>query len=336
MPATGETALVALDWAASALRAFRLGAGGAVLERRHLPGGILRLRPGDTAKPADFERAFVSACGDWIAAAPGVPVIACGMVGGAQGWREVPCAELPADPVGLGSALGRVEAPGGAVWIVPGIVSRGELPGVLCGEETQVAGLVGELPSAECVVAVPGAHPRWIRVVAGRIVGFDTFMTGEVFEALATHTILSHTLRLGAPLDPVAFDRGLAVARSEDGRLGLLATAFSARTLGVDGALAAEAQADYLSGLAIGHELRGLEERRPGLLARAARIVLVGAPGLCDRYCRGLAAAGLPPPQVAEHATERGLWRIAVEAGLVSGGGMSAREPGRGHHQEAL
>jgi hypothetical protein len=35
-----------------------------------------------------FELAFDQACGDWLDAQPGLPVIACGMVGSAQGWRE--------------------------------------------------------------------------------------------------------------------------------------------------------------------------------------------------------------------------------------------------------
>jgi 2-dehydro-3-deoxygalactonokinase len=316
-----ETALVALDWGTSSLRALRLGGGGAVLEARRSPAGIQRLRPEATAGPADFARAFTAACGDWLARSPGTPVLACGMVGSAHGWREAPYLELPADPEALARALVTVEAPGGAtVWIVPGLRSPGELPGVLRGEETQVAGLMGQLPAGECLVGLPGSHSKWMRVAGGRMMGFDTFMTGEVFAALSEHTILSRTLRPAAGLDSHAFDRGLSVARSEPGRAGLLSTAFTVRALALAGRLPGEAQADYLSGLLIGHELRGLEEHRPGLLAAAARVVLAGDPGLCERYRRALAAAGLPPPMVVEDAAERGLWRIAVTAGLVPAG----------------
>jgi len=77
--------------------------------------------------------------------------------------------------------------------------------------------------------------------------------------------------------------------------------------------------------IALGWAARVLRAFR--LLARAARIVLVGTAPLCDRYCRALAAAGLSAPSVAEHATERGLWRIAVQAGLVTGGGAATRRP---------
>jgi 2-dehydro-3-deoxygalactonokinase len=319
MAASAETALVALDWGTSALRAYRIAPDGTVLETRELPAGVQRLRPGMAAEPADFARAFEQACGDWRTATPGAPAIACGMVGSAQGWREVPYLDVPTDPSALAGGLARVEAPGGPLWIVPGLRAPGEIPGVLRGEETQLAGMLDDLPAGECVVGLPGTHAKWARVAAGRILAFDTFMTGEVFEALAAHTILARTLRRGAAPDLPAFDRGVAVARSERGRAGLLATAFGVRTLGLGGTLGAGAQADYLSGLVIGHELRGLDELRPGLLARAARIVLAGAPELCERYRRALAIWDLPSPAVAERATERGLWRIAVAAGLLDG-----------------
>jgi 2-dehydro-3-deoxygalactonokinase len=325
MAPAAETALVALDWGTSTLRAYRLGAGGAVLERRALSAGIQRLRPGAAAAPADFARAFTEACGDWRAAAPGAPALACGMVGSAQGWREVAYLDVPADPAALAGALARVDAPGGPLWIVPGLRAPGALPGVMRGEETQLAGIVHELPaSGSCVVGLPGTHSKWARATDRRVVGFDTFMTGEVFEALATHTILARTLRLGAAPDLGAFDRGVAVARSDEGRGGLLSTAFSVRTLGLAGALGPEAQADYLSGLAVGHELRGLLELRPGLLAGAARVVLAGAPALCERYRRALGLFGLPVPTIADGATERGLWGIAAAAGLVQDGPAAA------------
>jgi 2-dehydro-3-deoxygalactonokinase len=139
-------------------------------------------------------------------------------------------------------------------------------------------------------------------------------MTGEGFAALCAHTILGRTMRPAAEPDLDAFDRGVAVARSPDGRLGVLSTVFSARTLGLVGALAAEAQADYLSGLLIGHEVAALDQ----LGERREPIVLVGDAALCEHFRRALAASGHAPAVIAARATERGLWRIAVAAGLVA------------------
>ena len=95
-----DTRLVALDWGTSALRAFRLDDQGQVLEQRHRPWGIMNLPPApaghtDTEPGSAFERALQDACGDWLAALPSVPVLACGMVGSAQGWREAKYLDAP-------------------------------------------------------------------------------------------------------------------------------------------------------------------------------------------------------------------------------------------------
>ena len=81
-----ETRLLALDWGTTSLRAHRLAAGGRALETRKLPRGILHVARDAAGGGGDagFDQAFEEACGDWVRASPGVPVIACGMVGSAQ------------------------------------------------------------------------------------------------------------------------------------------------------------------------------------------------------------------------------------------------------------
>ena len=261
-------------------------------------------------------------CGDWASADPGCPLLACGMIGSAQGWREAPYVEVPVSVDALGRALTSVATARGALHIVPGLIARGPLPEVLRGEETQVAGVLepgSGGPAADAWIGLPGTHAKWVRIRDRRVVGFHTFMTGEVFAALCAHTILGRTMRSAAAPDLGAFDRGVAVARSREGRLGVLSTMFSTRTLGLVGALAAEAQADYLSGLLIGHEVAALDQ----LGERRERIVLVGDAALCERYRRALAASGHAPATIAARATERGLWRIAAAAGLVAGAASS-------------
>jgi 2-dehydro-3-deoxygalactonokinase len=155
-------------------------------------------------------------------------------------------------------------------------------------------------------------------VEGARIARFYTFMTGEVYAALKAHTILGRTMKLPAAPDTAAFLRGVTVAR-EHGSAGLLATAFSTRTLGLTDQLAADEQPDYLSGLVIGHELAGLEAvlaRRDVALSTCAP-QLIGADALCERYRLALAQFGCNGAQIVREATERGLWRIAVRAGLV-------------------
>ncbi|MCY1556034.1 2-keto-3-deoxy-galactonokinase [compost metagenome] len=116
--------------------------------------------------------------------------------------------------------------------------------------------------------------------------------------------------------DMAAFERGLKVAGAPAGRAGVLSTVFSTRALGLTGELAPESQADYLSGRLIGHEIAALAEmlRQQGELPR---IVLCGEPALCRRYIQAMRHYGLGTPEQAQDATERGLWHLAISAGLV-------------------
>jgi 2-dehydro-3-deoxygalactonokinase len=320
--------LIALDWGTTSLRAYKLAAGGVVLEQRALSSGIMQLpktpRIINGRECTDgFELAFDEACGDWLDAQPDLPVIACGMVGSAQGWREAAYCETPANVANLGNSLQTVVSLRGTlVHIVPGVIQRSRLPNVMRGEETQVLGVLQNLPieaAADLLIGLPGSHSKWVDVVDGCITHFDTFMTGEVFAVLSEHSILGRTLKQGAAFDAQAFDRGVQIALSADGELGVLSTLFSARTLGLTGELSPTAQADYLSGLMIGHELAALAtvQRRRRNNPNLPSIILIGNAQLCARYSRALDACGFANVTLAEQATERGLWQLALAAGLI-------------------
>jgi 2-dehydro-3-deoxygalactonokinase len=320
--------LIALDWGTTSLRAYKLAAGGVVLEQRALSSGIMQLpktpRVLNGGECTDgFELAFDEACGDWLDAQPDLPVIACGMVGSAQGWREAAYCETPANVANLGNSLQIVVSlRGTVVHIVPGVIQRSRLPNVMRGEETQVLGVLQNLPieaGADLLIGLPGSHSKWVDVVDGCITHFDTFMTGEVFAVLSEHSILGRTQQHSATFDAQAFDRGVQVAQSADGELGVLSTLFSARTLGLTGELSPTAQADYLSGLMIGHELAALAsaQRRRRNNRNLPSIILIGNAQLCARYSRALDACGFANVTLAEQATERGLWQLALAAGLI-------------------
>ena len=342
-PHLSDTRLVALDWGTSSLRAFRLGATGQVLEQRHRPWGIMNLPPApvghtDTEPGAAFERALQDTCGDWLAALPSVPLLACGMVGSAQGWREARYLHAPTSLNALASGLTVVPRSNATpLHIVPGLLQRGALPNVMRGEETQVLGVLADAALASTspvLVGLPGTHSKW--VVAHQdgprcsIDQFHTFMTGEVFAALRGHTILGKTMQAPTAPDDAAFAQGLEVARSSDAALGLLSHIFSTRTLGLTGALPATAQADYLSGLLIGHEMVSLARIYPPAPPAGGSpmpLVLCGEADLCRRYAIALQTYGFTPPALATQATVSGLWHIAQAAGLVAPGQLPTPTP---------
>ena len=321
----GDAALIALDWGTTSLRAYLFDAAGEVLATRASSAGIMNLpRP---AAEGGFDAAFEAACGPWLERQPDLPVVAAGMVGSAQGWLGAPYVDTPASADALVAGIVRVQtARGVTIHIVPGVLERGELPNVMRGEETQIFGaLAGLLPAsahdadgAGELIGLPGTHAKWAVARGARIERFHTFMTGEVFAALRDHTILGRTMAAPELPDTEAFLRGVNVARTR-GRAGVLATIFSTRTLGLTGQLQPDEQPDYLSGLLIGHELAGLEAllAQQGSTLAGKSLLLIGNDALCERYRLALAQFGCTDASPVKQATEHGLWRIAVQAGLV-------------------
>jgi 2-dehydro-3-deoxygalactonokinase len=311
-PAAPSTArLIALDWGSSRLRAWLLGRGGAVLAERGSDDGASRLVGGAPV----FAAALQALAGDWLAQR--LPAIACGMVGSAHGWREARYVGCPAALADLHRHTVTVATPAGTpLHIVPGLLDEpaGGTPDVMRGEETQLAGLLALDPqrAAQATVLMPGTHSKWVRLEGGRVAGFRTRITGELYAVLRQHSVLG---RLMPATDDgtehtEAFDAGVAAARNGAGT-DLGGQLFAVRTLGLTGRLRAEALPDYLSGLLIGHELAaGLHPGGPPLL-------LVGDPALCRRYGRALQVFGVQPAAVHDNTAIAGLWQLAQQARLV-------------------
>jgi 2-dehydro-3-deoxygalactonokinase len=212
-----------------------------------------------------------------------------------------------------------VEHPAGPVHLVPGlrVPSRADAPGdVMRGEETQVLGVLAQVPDARTVV-LPGTHTKWVRVEDGLVTGFTTAVTGELYALEMEHGIVGRTAGAGPP-DAGAFARGLAAGATSRG---LQVELFGTRALVLDGLLAAAAVPDYLSGVLLGDELRNV---LPSYATAGAEVVVCGGAELAERYRAALAVHGVDARVVDGDVVVRGLWALAVAAGLVR-----APAPGR-------
>jgi 2-dehydro-3-deoxygalactonokinase len=312
----GAPALIAVDWGTSSARAWLLDAAGEAIEERRAPLGVMHVPSGG------YPQAFASLLGPWIGHGGGLGALACGMVGSRQGWREAPYLECPFAPGELAGALIEIDT-GSPVrlWVVPGARCEGPWgPDVMRGEETQVLGAARSGPdgraAARGLVVLPGTHSKWVWLEQGRVMGFRTFMTGELFGVLRSHSILGRLMVEAADRgSSEGFERG-AVA-GLDARGDLAAKLFSARTLPLLGRMDADAVADYLSGLLVGAEVReALAWAREGA-SPPPRPVLVGEADLCARYASAFRLAGLEARIEAPGAASRGLWALAGMAGLV-------------------
>ena len=299
--------MIGIDWGTSRFRAFRLGPDGAIRDHKSGPRGILAVPNG---RFADSLREEI---GPWLAAGER-HVLMCGMVGSRQGWVEAPYLPCPVGPAELAAALIDVPFDWAEVKLVPGVAGADAdgVAEVMRGEETQLAGALaafdglGAGPVA--AACLPGTHCKWARVVKGRVVGFATHMTGEVFAALRGHTILGRTMQDGSSTDPVAFDRGVARAGQAGG---LLHHLFGVRAEALAGRLAPEAGASYLSGLLIGHEVRAALADVPA----GAVVPVIGAPELTALYARAIEAGGGLAERINGEAAARGLSLIGGRIG---------------------
>ena len=280
-----------------------------------------------------FELAFEQACGDWLRAEPALPVIACGMVGSAQGWQEAAYLDVPVALDRIGTLLTVVERPGATpVHIVPGLIQRHGLPNVMRGEETQVFGVLRDaraVPDAGLLIGLPGTHSKWVGARNGQVTHFDTFMTGEVTPRCAATPSWPHHERCRRAR------HGRLRTRPEGRRRRKAAPACcppsSARARWPD----RRTGAGLAGRLPVGPADRP-RDRRPGRHAARAgpgapHRPLCGEPALCERYTLAMTHYGLGAPEQAQNATERGLWHLALAAGLVPHLRFPPRSPSMTH-----
>ena len=270
----------AVDWGTSRLRIWAMTAQG-VLARTTSDHGMGGLHQGG------FEPALLDLIGPWLAPGRTTPVIACGMVGAREGWVEAGYARAPCPPFGEAPPVcapardRRIE-----VHVIPGLMQ--ERPrDVMRGEETLVAGVLAGRPDFDGVLCLPGTHTKWVRVSAGVVLHFTTFMTGELFGLLAERSVLRHTVG-ACGSDRAAFLEGanIGLTRPEEiaGRL------FSLRADALIGPLAPESARARLSGLLVGMELAGTR-RYWG----EHETVIVGNTSLGAAYAEALRAPGHEP-----------------------------------------
>lgn len=286
---------LAVDWGTTNRRAYHVAPGGAVVAEHEDGLGILSVPPGGfPAAVEELRRRF----GD-------LPVLMGGMIGSNRGWVEAPYCPCPAGIEDLVCHIKWVEP--GRVGIVPGVsFMQGETCDVMRGEEVQILGAVadGQLPR-NGLVHHPGTHNKWIELREGRIVRFRTVMTGELFNLLRKHSILSDLLGQEAGID-AGFVAGLDHGLSHDD---LLAELFSVRARVLLGRMERRGAASYISGLMIGGELRVAAAFWPDA---PEEVTVVGRPELTALFVAAFTQAGRRARELdGEGAFVAGLRHIA-------------------------
>lgn len=237
----------------------------------------------------------------------GIPVIISGMAGGSIGWKELPYTPLPISLTGQGigiELLGEVTVPAfGAfpVMLISGISTPGD---VIRGEETQIIGLFQHTDYAQyrekCLLILPGTHSKHVTIQQHTITDFTTYMTGELFDLLKSHSILAHSLVGGALRLSEPFDDGVLAST----RAPLSQSLFQVRARQLLYATEPADSAEFLCGLLIGSELACLSNET----APTTPLLLAATAQVADYYLRGCELLGFKqrciaiPPALVEHS----------------------------------
>ncbi|MEP9401281.1 2-dehydro-3-deoxygalactonokinase [Sphingomonas sp. VNH70] len=229
---------IAIDWGTTNRRAYRIEDGRIAATVRS-PHGVSAMAAGDY--PAELA-AIRAELGD-------LPVLMAGMVGSTIGWRVAPYVEVPAGIEAIAAHLAWIDD---RTAIVPGLSFKDGTRGdVMRGEEVQLLGaaLAGQVP-ADALLCQPGTHCKWVELRGGRVTGFTTAMTGELFALLKGNGVLAPQLTAPVEADD-AFRDGVREGAKRD----LAASLFGIRAAHVLG-LRPEAQAaSYASGVLIGGDV---------------------------------------------------------------------------------
>jgi len=295
MTAGAAADIVLADWGTSALRVWALDRQARLLDERRLDRGMATMPRDDYGRELDRLLMAMGVPGD-------IPVLICGMAGAAQGWQEAPYLDISIDFASLADRAIHIAGQDRDIRILPGIAQRdSHNPDVLRGEETILHGLVCA-GMQEGVVCLPGTHSKWARIAGGRLAGFRTMMTGEMFAIVGERSILRHTVTSDGWSDD---DFIAAVREAHVAPTTAFTGLFGLRAGPLLSADEAPHGASRLSGLLIGAELSiCLADHQPLYLAATG--------ALATRYATALGCLDIDFVMTdADQAVRTGLFDLA-------------------------
>ena len=259
------------DWGSTHLRAYRVDPDGTILSHYESKSGVKALAGmGEGAYREALHTAIQN-----TGAMPACAVRISGMAGSKKGWVETAYLAAPAGRNDIASNF--VSIPGLKDTRLYGGLKYTNSDGsidVMRGEEIQILGVVAKYPDAR-VICLPGTHSKWVDVRDGRITGFRTHMTGDLFCSLRKDSIFAEQIS-STEFHPEGFLEGCRLAQLGIG----LEDLFRLRTAYVFGEISEDAFHSYLSGFLIANEIRVQEP--------AGEVFICGSEALSSPYVQAL------------------------------------------------
>lgn len=186
-----------------------------------------------------------------------VPLIISGMASSNIGLKELDYKSIPIKIYGKNLVSEQIYTTilPNPVLLISGLKSETD---VMRGEEVQLFGLHNILkPKNASVFIFPGTHSKHIFCDKTGITNFMTYMTGELFEVISKHSVLSNSLSHGKfdTMAKNAFEEGLGKIEISNS---LSNTLFLIRTNSLFRKKTEKENFYFLSGLLIGEELKNI------------------------------------------------------------------------------
>lgn len=304
------TIFISCDWGTSRFRLRLIDTQQDCILREHVTDqgiqNLAAIHPAKDGRREQLEAVLESGIAQLgLAGQTDIPVVVSGMASSTLGWQSLPYVLLPVPIDGRTLRFVDFKLAGRKVRLISGLQAASD---VMRGEETELIGIFANTArrhlADNCVVVLPGSHSKHVQLHAGQIVGFTTYMTGELYSLLCQDSTLE--IPDDAIFDAAAFAAGVQASKS----YGLSAALFQTRARAVLGHLAAKHSRAFLSGVLIGAEITALAE------TEAAQIVLAAGAQLAGLYALALGEilpnatlVPIPPAEVAA-ATGRGHAQI--------------------------
>ena len=135
------------------------------------------------------------------------------------------------------------------------------------------------------MLCLPGTHTKWVRMSAGKVVSFQTFMTGELFSLLSERSVLKYSVSKDGWNEKVFAD---SVEEVITNNKIFAAKLFSTRAESILRGLSGPDARSRLSGYLIGLELSG---SRPYWLEET--VFILGEESISSVYEIGLKSQGV-------------------------------------------
>lgn len=247
-----------------------------------------------------------------------IPVVISGMAGSSLGWMELPYAEVPFSLDGNGLITQTIHcdslpyplSSSEKIYILSGVRTSTD---VMRGEEIEILGLMADTAltkkTDDCLLILPGTHSKHVHIHNQYMVDFSTCMTGELFDILSMHGVLSASL--GSDLNPMDLEnqpqQAAFIQGVEKGLTGsLLQQLFLVRTRDLLDHIHVLENRAWLRGLLLGAEIFSMrlnhQQNRP--------VVIAGASHWQKAYQLAFKTAGLHieviPAETVELAAIRG------------------------------